>query len=280
LTLYETLKNKQGESAVHNNRSIVAISQGNIEQALVSLEKAQQIDEAIGDRQGRARILTNLSSLYMDLGDFETSETYSKAALELCREIDVLFGECFNLINLSLTAHFLEDDVQAESFSQGALALADKIGSQFLRGLALKDRGFLLANQQKYEEAEVAYQTSLAYLAHTEQILESQAGLAWLALRRGAETAVKIHIAPIVEHLKKGETLDGTSRPLYIMLLTYKVLSWLDDPYAASVLESAYGRLTAWANQITDDKRRSSFLDNVPFNKEIALLYEAQGRQR
>ncbi len=276
LSLYETLKNKQGESAVHNNRSIVAISQGNIEQALVSLEKAQQIDEAIGDRHGRARILTNLSSLYMDLGDFETSETYSKAGLELCREIDVLFGECFNLINLSLTAHFLEDDVQAENFSQDALALANKIGSQFLRGLALKDRGFLLANQQKFAEAEVAYQTSLSCLAHTEQILESQAGLAWLTLRRGEETAVNTHITPIVEHLKQGGTLDGTSRPLYILLFTYKVLHWLDDPYATTVLESAYGRLVTWANQITDDERRSSFLNNVPFNREIASLYKSQ----
>ncbi|MAT97813.1 MAG: hypothetical protein CL608_11770 [Anaerolineaceae bacterium] len=276
LPLYETLKNKQGESTVHNNRSIVAISQGNLERALVSLEKAQQIDEAIGDREGRARILTNLSSLYMDLGDFETSETYSTAALELCREIDVPFGECFNLINLSLTAHFLGNDQQAEQFSQDALALANKIGSQFLRGLALKDRGFLLVNQQKFQEAKAAYMASLDCLAQTEQVLESWAGLAWLALQHGEETAAKNHIHPIIEHLKQGETLDGTSHPLYVMLLTYKVLCWLDDPYAETVLASAYGRLIAWANQITDDERRISFLDNVPFNKEIASLYKSQ----
>ncbi len=276
LPLYETLKNKQGESTIYNNRSIVAISQGNIEQAIVSLEIAQQIDEAIGDREGRARILTNMSSLYMDLGDFETSENYSQAALELCREIDVRFGECFNLINLSLTAHFLGDDDQAERFSQDALTLADTLGSQFLRGLALKDRGFLLANQQKFPEAAAAYAASLVCLAQTEQVLESQAGLAWLALNRGEKTAVKTHITPIIEHLKQGETLDGTSRPLYVMLLTYKVLCSLDDPYAATVLASAYGRLVAWADQIIDDKRRSSFLDNVPFNREIALLYESQ----
>ncbi len=276
LPLYETLKNKQGESTVYNNRSIVAISQGNIEQALVSLEKARQIDEAIGDREGRARILTNLSSLYMDLGDFEMSESYSKAALELCREIDVPFGECLNLINLSLTSHFLGDDGQAEQFSQSALALVDKIGSQFLRGLALKDRGFLLANQQKFQEAETAYQASLECLAQTEQVLESRAGLAWLTLGDGMETAVKTQITPVVEHLKQGGTLDGTSRPLYVMLLTYKVLCRLDDPYAGAVLETAYGRLVAWANQITNAKRRSSFLENVPFNREIALLHESQ----
>ena len=175
-----------------------------------------------------------------------------------------------------LTSHFLGDDGQAEQFSQSALALVDKIGSQFLRGLALKDRGFLLANQQKFQEAETAYQASLECLAQTEQVLESRAGLAWLTLGDGMETAVKTQITPVVEHLKQGGTLDGTSRPLYVMLLTYKVLCRLDDPYAGAVLETAYGRLVAWANQITNAKRRSSFLENVPFNREIALLHESQ----
>src|SRR5690606_27590072 len=68
LALYEQLENKQGQSAVHNNLSVVAFSQGNIEQSLVSLEKAQKIDSAIGDREGNARVLTNLSSLNLDLG--------------------------------------------------------------------------------------------------------------------------------------------------------------------------------------------------------------------
>ncbi len=275
LPLYEALKNKQGESAVYNNISIVAFSQGNIEQSLVSLEKAQQIDEAIGDQEGRARILTNLSSLYMDLGAYETAQIYSEEALELCREIDVAFGECFNLNNLSLAAHFLKDDEQAENFSQSALRLADKIGSQFLRGLVLKDRGYLLTNQQKFEQAEAVYQLSLDCLAQTEQILESQAGLAWLALQREEKTAVKSHIRPVVECLKQGQTLDGTSHPFYVLLLTYKVLSWLEDPFAATVLQTAYGRLTAWANQITDESRRMAFLENVPVNREIAALHQS-----
>ena len=276
LPLYESLKNKQGESTVYNNLSLVAFSQGNIEQALVSLEKAQQIDAAIGDREGSVRILTNLGTLNIDLGDYETSESYSKVALEICREIDVALGECFNLINLSLTAHFLGDDAQAEIRSKEALAKANEIGSQFLRGLALKDRGFLLVNQQRLAEAEAVYQTSLDCLAQTDQVLESQAGLAWLALHREEKTAVKNHIAPIVAHLKKGENLDGTSRPFYILLLSYKVLSWLNDPYAAEVLAMAYGRLVSWANQITDDHRRDTFLESVPVNLEISLLYESQ----
>lgn len=276
LPLYESLQSKQGESTVYNNICIAAFSQGNIEQALVSLEKARQIDEAIGDREGRARVLSNLSSLYMDLGAFEMAKSYSLEAYDLCREIDVPFGECFNLINLSLASHFLGDDAQAETYSQSALALADKIGSQFLQGLALKDRGFLLLNQKKLAEADKAYLSSLDLLAQTDQILESRAGLAWLALSRGDDTAVHTHLAPIVTHLQEGHTLDGTSRPFYILLLTYKVLSSLKDAYATKVLEMAYGRLMTWANQITDQDRRSSFLQSVPINLEISLLFEAQ----
>lgn len=276
LPLYEQLQNKQGESTVHNNMSVVAFSQGNIEQSLVSLEKAQQIDEAIGDREGRARILTNLSSLYLDLGAFNLVKTYATEGLNICREIDVPFGEVLNLINLSLSAHFLGDDTVAEQHSQEALALTDKIGSPFLRGLALKDRGFLLLSQKNLAAAEAVYQASLAALAQTDQVLESHAGLAWLALNLGEETAVSTHLTPIITHLKKGETLDGTSRPFFILLLTYKVLAARNDPYADEVLAMAYGRLVAWANQITDDDRRDSFLESVPVNLEISILFEAK----
>lgn len=275
LPLYETLKNKQGESANYNNLSVVAFSQGNIEQSLQFLEKAQRIDEAIGDQEGRARILTNLSSLYMDLGAFEVTEAYSREALNLCRNIDVPFGECFNLINLSLTAHFLGDDIQAEKWSLEAVTLADKIGSRFLQGLALKDRGFLLINQHRLADAEEVYEASAELLAQTDQALESQAGLAWLALHQNDETAVQTHIAPILSHLQQGDTFDGTSRPFYILLLTYKALAWLGDPYAEMVLEKAYGRLTFWASQITDESRYDSFLNNVPVNREISTVYNS-----
>jgi predicted ATPase/predicted Ser/Thr protein kinase len=276
LPLYEKLKNKQGESATYNNISVVAFSQGNIEESLVSLEKAQKIDEAIGDREGRARILTNLSSQYLDLGAFNLAETYATEGLNICREIDVPFGEVFNIINLSLAAHYLEDDTRAESYSQEALTLADKIGSQFLRGLALKDRGFLLLSQEKMADAEAVYQASLPALAKTDQVLEAHAGLAWLALNRGEETAVHTHLSPIVAHLQEGQTLDGTSRPFYILLLAYKVLAALADPFADEVLATAYGRLVSWANQITDDRRRDSFLESVPVNLEISILFEAK----
>ncbi|MCB9006680.1 MAG: tetratricopeptide repeat protein [Ardenticatenaceae bacterium] len=276
LPLYEKSNNKQGVSTVYNNISVVAFSQGNIEQSLVSLEKAQKIDEEIGDREGRARILTNLSSLYLDLGAFDLVESYATEGLSLCREIDVPFGECLVLINLSLAAHFLGKDEQAEMYSQEAILVAEKLGGKLLLGLALKDRGFLLVAQERLAEAEEAYQAALADLAQTDQVLEARAGLAWLALNRGDETAVHTHLAPIVTHLQEGQTLDGTSRPFYILLLSYKVLASLNDPFADEVLAMAYGRLLSWANQITDDDRRDSFLERVPVNLEIAVLYESQ----
>ena len=276
LPLYEKANNKQGESTVYNNLSIVAFSQGNIEQSLMALEKAQQIDEAIGDREGRARVLTNLSSLYLDLGVFALAEQYATEGLNICREIDVPFGEVFNLINLSLAAHFLENDPEAESYSQEAMTLAEKIGSPFMLGLALKDRGFLLLSQENLAEAKEVYQTSLPALAQTDQVLEAHAALAWLALNGEDETAVHQHLEPIMTHIATGQSLDGTSRPFFILLMTYKTLAALHDPRAEDVLAAAYGRLVFWANQITDDDRRDFFLESVPVNLEISLLFEAQ----
>ena len=273
LPLYEMLKHKHGESTIYNNLSNVAISQGNIELALKSLEKAQQIDVAIGDREGQARVLTNLSSQNIDLGSYETAQKYSLEALNLCREIDIPFGECFNLINLSLTSHFLQEDSAAEQYSQEAVQLAKNIGSQFLLGLALKDRGFLLFTQRRWAEAEEAYQASLTYLAHTDQVLESHIALAWLSLQQGGKTVVHAHLSPVLTHLKEQRTLDGTSRSFFILLLTYKVLFELNDAYSDEILQQAYGRLNNWANQITNPDRRSSFLHNVAINKEIVAIF-------
>lgn len=274
LPLYDNLNHKRGKSTVFNNMSVVAISQGSIEQSLAFLEEAQKIDEEIGDQEGRARIFTNSSSLYLDLGVFDLSEIHAYEGLKLCREINIPFGEVLNLINLSLTYHYLNDVQKAEIYSLEAVAVANKINSKFLRGLALKDRAFLLLEQEKFTEAQKAYQLAIVELDQTDQVLEAHAGLAWLALNLGDETVVSAHLAPITNHLKSGQTLDGTSRPFLILLLTYKVLSIINDPYAYTVLEMAYNRLMHWANQITNNAWRESFLKRVPANLEILTLFE------
>jgi hypothetical protein len=54
------------------------------------------------------------------------------------------------------------------------------------------------------------------------------------------------------------------------------VLQAADDPRARDVLEAAYAEMHEIANKIKNDDLRRSFLENVPYNRELVKLWQAQ----
>ena len=276
LPLYRRLEDKRGESTVLNNLSVVAYSQNQLVAAMEHWEQARLIHQAIGDKEGNARVLSNLSTVCMDLGEYEKGLAYSREALDICREIDLRFGQGFNLINLGLFSYYLQADQQVDIFSQAALKLAQEMESLPLEGMALKDRAYILMQQQQWLEAEQAYQQALTIwqqLAQPLQILEAQAGLARVALLREDLASAQTHIQPVVAYLQVGNTPTGTSRPFYIYLATYEVLAAAADPYAPTLLQQAHDELTAYAQNISDESRRQAFFQNVPEHRQIKSLY-------
>lgn len=277
LPLYHKLEDKRGESTVLNNLSIVAHAQNQLVAAMTHWEQARLIHQAIGDREGTARVLTNLSSVCLDLGEFEKGLAYSQEALTICREIDLRFGQGFNLINLSLFSFHLQADQQADIFSQAAMKLAQEIESLPLEGMALKDRAYLLMQQQQWAEANETYQQALSIwqqLAQPLQLLEVQAGLARVALLQEKLVEAQAYIQPVLAHLQAGHTPMGTSRPFYIYLVCYEILAASGDPYAVTILHQAYEELTLYADKISDVSRRHTFLQNVPEHRQIQSLFK------
>ena len=277
LSLYHALQDKQGESTILNNLSVVAYSQRQLEAALGYWEEARQIHHDIGDREGYVRVLSNLSTVYMDLGDYEMSRSHSEEALNICHEIDLRFGQCFNLINLSLVACHLDNEQQAEAYSQSAWEVAQKMDSRPLQGMVLKDRGFFLAETGQLDEADQVYHQALTIwqnLSQSFQILEAQSGLAKVAFLRGDITQAHIHIQPIVTHLQAGHKLDGITRPFHTYLTAYEILQSVRDPFATTLLTQAYSELIEYAKHIEDEPRRHSFLERIPAHRALATLFK------
>jgi hypothetical protein len=54
------------------------------------------------------------------------------------------------------------------------------------------------------------------------------------------------------------------------------VLDAAGDPRAREVLEKGYAELQERAEKITDEALRRSFLENVPWNRELVKLWEEQ----
>ena len=276
LPLYRHLQDKRGESTVLNNLSIVSYSQNQLVAAMTHWEEARLIHASIGDKEGTARVLANLSSVCLDLGEYEKGRAYSQEALAICREIDLRFGQGITLINLSLFNFYLQDAPKAEIFSRAALELAREMKSKPLEGLALKDRAYLLLQQQQWHEAEEIYQQAQALwqeLAQPLQLLEAQAGLGKVALAQEKLVEARDRVQPLVAYLQAGNDLAGTSRPFFIYLVLFEVLSAEGDPYAVEVLQQAYDHLTLFANKIADLAQQQAFYQNVVEHQELQALY-------
>jgi class 3 adenylate cyclase len=103
-----------------------------------------------------------------------------------------------------------------------------------------------------------------------------------LGARRGAEARVQqinqvyealAHVEDILAYLSGGGTLDGAEEPLWMLLTCYRVLQAQSDERAAGVLETAQATLQERAAKTSDEAMRRSFLENVPYHREIAAAW-------
>ena len=62
--------------------------------------------------------------------------------------------------------------------------------------------------------------------------------------------------------------------PLWVYLTWHQVLAAVDDSVAHEPLKRAYNILQAKASDIEEIETRQSFLENVPYNREIVAAYE------
>jgi hypothetical protein len=99
--------------------------------------------------------------------------------------------------------------------------------------------------------------------------METQAGLARLYLARGEVGAAQGPVEEIVAYLEAGGTLDGADEPFRIYLACCRVLEANGDPRARTLLARAHRLLQERAARLSDDASRRSFLEQVPYHREI-----------
>jgi hypothetical protein len=105
-------------------------------------------------------------------------------------------------------------------------------------------------------------------------VLESQAGLARVALAEGDLSRALSTVEPILAFLQE-HNLDGTEEPFEIYLTLYRVLHANEDSRARPVLDAACTLLQERAARIDDEVLRHSFLHNVPANYALVVAREA-----
>ena len=138
----------------------------------------------------------------------------------------------------------------------------------------------LLVDIGQLDQAEQAYQTSLRYSQDKKEtvlIWQNLLGLARLALHRGNASQALSYIEQIQIPPEKFPLYWWFDVHLHWNNLTrYQVYHANGDPRAERALDEAYQTLQEYAGRIEDEEMRRSFLENLPWNKEIMALWKSR----
>ncbi len=263
-----------GQSAVMNNLGNHHEELGDFSKALFCQEKALDLQQRIKDINGEASSFANLGRIFIKLGKYKKSLSCFEKSLSLSRRIGDRLGESFGMAFQGLLHHQMGNNEGALENNHKALNLAREIGAQNAQPFPLTFLGHAFAALHRYAEAEDSYQQALDLrreFGQAQLAQEPLAGLAQVALQSNDLPKARDRVEQILDHLKGG-TLDGCEEPLRIYLAIYRVLASLQDPRAVKVLDTAIDKLQKQAERIGDEILRTSFLTQVPANREIIRL--------
>jgi tetratricopeptide (TPR) repeat protein len=251
--------------------------QGSYVEARIYLEQSLRTCRETRNRAGEREVLGELGNVSADLGDYAGARAYYEQALHICRENG--FPEGVDLSRLGLLCHQLGDGETARQYCQRALRIAQNMGSRSGQGYALTFLGHALMGLGEVVEAADAYRQALALRQEIGQhhlAIESLAGLAGVALAQGDLIQARIHVQEVLSYLDGHPTLHGADEPFRIYVTCYRVLCAQDDPRAEEVLDAGYHLLQERASKIDDEALRRSYLENVPYHREIVAAWEAR----
>ena len=244
-----------------------------------SLTDALTLCRSIGWRHGETYILGNLGTALLDLGDFQAARKYHEQALAICREVQDREGEAVSLMSLGLVQLRLGDATGAIELFNKTLPIQEAIGYRRGIGFTLTHLGHALADIGMLDEAAWAFAQALAMRRELDPesplAVDDLAGQARVTLAQGdaarAGQLARDAIAWIESH---GET--GVEYPTQVYLICYRSLRAAagSDPaalaQASAVLRRGQAYLDGQAAGIQDPALRRSYLENIPFNRDLA----------
>ena len=267
------------EATAQNLLGNIAMVAGELSEARARLSRALAIAESEDDVDASVTYLNNLAVVLTLLGDYEAARDSFAANLERALEGGDKRSESAAHLNLA--------------WVESARGAWDAARSHAERGIDLKRRhehtegeaegllwlGHALTGLGDDEAAESAYRASARIrqeLGQAALALGTDAGLARVALARGDVSGAMGWVAPILDALADGESLDGTWEPLRIYLTAFDVLRAAGDVRAEQVLRRASDELEERSRKITDEADRHSYRHAVPWHHRIVELSAEQ----
>jgi tetratricopeptide (TPR) repeat protein len=278
LGICREIGNRQGEGLVLGNLGLAASAQGDYAAARAAYEQSLSICREIGDRLGEGWGLGVLGDAALSQGDYAAARAAYEQSLHIRRTVGDRQGESWALGSLGLIAHNLDEHEDARAFGRQALSIAQVIGDRDWEAFVLTVIGHAELGLAQRSAATEAYHAALSIrrdLGQPNKVVEPLAGLARVALADGDIGAALAHVVDILAHLAQG-TLEGADEPLRVYLTCYEVLRAARDVRAPAILDAAHALLHERAARIPDETTRRSFLEQVPYHRQLTAIWAAE----
>ena len=279
LALAREVGDRRIEASSLGQLGILAFSLGRYGVDRGYFKEALALARSIGDRALESGMINNLGDAERRLGNYAAAFELFQSGRRVSREIGQRMAEGYLLCNMAYVAFLRGDAAEAVTLSHEAHEHALALKDRDLEAVVLCTRAHAQAGLGQADDAAEGYARSVAIyreLGRPTMPPEPLAGLARLALGRGALDAARGHIDEIVAHLDGGGSVDGTEDPLWIFLTCHHVLAAAEHERSAEFLRHAHGVLMERAAALADTERES-FLGQVPSHRAIVTAWSAAG---
>lgn len=276
LQIKHEMGDRYGQGVTLQNLGLIAVSQGDLLGARSYFQQALSICREIGDREGEASAFEGLSTMALRLGDYAAAHSHIQHALQISREIGERINESVGLTYLSMIFQNLGDAETALHHSLESLRIAQEIGARHYEASAWRQLGDVRLGLGHPTEATDAFQKALNIyreLNRPQSTVDPLEGLARAALALGANAEALAYVEAILDLLRTAPS-DGAGTPVRTYLTCYHVLRAISEPRAHEILERAHLELQTQANRIDDLALRHTFLENVPWHRELITTWE------
>ena len=250
---------------------------GELEKVAAGYEQCLRLARERGEPQLEQSAFEALGLYCLGLGDYGRARGHFRQSLRIAEEIGDRYLIATSLCFCAEASHHLEELVDAQVYAQRALSLAREIATPGPEGYALNTLGRLYGDQGNSTASRDCYDQALRVLRQRgvqDDVIEPLAGLAGSCMALGEMSQAQAHVAEILAYLDGGGRLSFDWHPFRTYLTCYRVLVAAADPRAPQILTRAHAELQEWAARIPDEAMQRSFLENVPWHREIVREWQ------
>ncbi len=215
-------------------------------------------------------------SLYQ--GDYEQAQNFLLSARDYMMQLNDAEAEAEALGFLGLLHYYLGDLSKARELLDLSLVKALEANSEVREANAQLFLGHVFLTQSQPAQAAQAYKRSLEIhraRGYPNSFLDPLVGLALASIEGSDQAAAVEAVAQVMDHLEKQEFRDalaGSSEPAWICLNLVRLLQGQGDARSTRLLAQAADWIQEQVNQFPDASRRTLFLNNPPFRRELLAM--------